>query len=330
MGTESLKMRGLRCLLAFVVVFAPTTLAESSDAKDDLVAKLIAKVDELESMLSKVKAGDPSLEERISAVEGKVELNSGKVELNSEDITDIRMINGRQDIMIDENGVNIFSNLQQIDINTAGVGYNGAHIGTLDSQVSFIDDTRPPIGTIIPWMGPNWMGLPAGWQRGDGAAILTGPFKGNPTPDLNSAGLFLRGGSDSDIGSLQQATLQEHTHKDNGHKHVDNGHKHVDSGHSHKLDGGHGGSAGSGAYPAFIERNCDYTHTDKVVVKTDASHSYYCVDTVWDTLSTTAHIQPAAASIQKANSGMEGVEGASVGGETRPANMRVSYIVRIY
>merc|ERR1711935_1140465 len=173
MGTESLKMRGLRCLLAFVVVFAPTTLAESPDAKDDLVAKLIAKVDELESMLLKVKAGDPSLEERISAVEGKVELNS-------ENITDIRMINGRQDIMIDKNGVNIFSNLQQIDINTAGVGFNGAHIGTLDSQVSFIDDTRPLIGTIIPWMGPNWMGLPAGWQRCDGAAILTGPFKGNP------------------------------------------------------------------------------------------------------------------------------------------------------
>jgi len=313
-------MKGRACLLVISLLFSLSSSVESSENQDDLVRNLISKVEALESML--FKAGDPTIEERLAAVEGKVELNS-------EDITDIRVINGRQDIMIDENGVNIFSNLQQINVNTAGVGFNDAAIANLDSEVSYIDDTRPPIGAILPWLGPAWVELPPGWQRCDGSEITSGPFKGAATPDLNNAGLFLRGGPDSDIGSVQQATLQEHTHKDHGHSHVDNGHTHADSGHAHKLDGGHGGAAGDGVYPAFVERKCEYTHSDKVVVDTDATHNYYCADTVWDTLASVAHIQAAAANIKAANSGMEGVEGASVGQETRPANMRASYILRI-
>jgi len=313
-------MKTFGCLLTLVVFFVS---AQSSPSEDDVLSKLLARVEELESLLSKVKTSDPTIEERLAAVEGKVEINS-------EDITDIRVINGKQDILIEENQVSINSNEQQIDTNTGNIGTNGDNIGTLNSQVSFIEDTRPPVGSIIPWLGPSWMSLPPGWQRCDGSQILSGPFMGIPTPELNSAGLFLRGGPDSEIGNVQEATLQEHTHLDHGHTHADHGHTHTDSGHSHKLDGGSGGAAGDGVYPAFVERKCDYTHSDKVVVDTDASHQYYCVDTVWDTLATVAHIQAAAASIQAANSGLEGVQGASVGQETRPANMRVSYILRIY
>jgi len=325
MGTVIVRMYKMKYILVLTIVF--NIVKGENESFDDYpshITKLMERVNELEMMLKKTKSiEDPTLEERLAAVEEKAELNS-------EDITDIRVINGRQDIMIEENQVTIMSNLGQIDTNMGNIGTNGEHIDTLNSQVNFIEETRPPVGAIVPWLGPSWMELPPGWQRCDGSEITVGPLSGRLTPDLNTAGRFLRGGGDEAIGNTEEATLQEHSHKDHGHTHVDHGHSHVDSGHSHRLDGGYGGSAGDGVYPAFIERKCEYTHSDKVLVDSDASHSYYCVDTVWDTLSTVAHIQAAAASIQAANSGLEGVEGASVGQETRPNNMRVSYIVRIY
>lgn len=297
----------------------------------DLVYQLMEKLARLEMVverqqqeLAKARSGDdPTVEERLAAVEQMAQRNS-------EDVTDIRVINGRQDIFIDTNAQNTVSNLEKINSNNVTINDNQVHVGYLEQRVSFMDITRPPVGTILPWLGLDWAELPSGWQRCDGSQINTGRMTGTVTPDLNSAGLFLRGSEDSRVGELEQQSLEEHTHTDNGHSHTDQGHGHSDSGHSHKLDGGHGGSANDGAYPAFIERKCDYVHDEKVIVDVDSGNSYYCVDTVWDTMSTTANIQWSQANIQPSSSHMGFVEGATVGHETRPANMRVVYIVRIY
>ena len=45
----------------------------------------------------------------------------------------------------------------------------------------------PPVGSVIPWM-PTGLGLPAGWQLCDGAAVEGGVLSGMRTPDINRKG----------------------------------------------------------------------------------------------------------------------------------------------
>ena len=53
----------------------------------------------------------------------------------------------------------------------------------------------------------------------NGQPIEVGPLAGTSTPDLNSARRFLRGGSDSDAGSVEEDTVRDHLHADPGHTH---------------------------------------------------------------------------------------------------------------
>ena len=54
------------------------------------------------------------------------------------------------------------------------------------------------------------------------------------------------------------------------------------------------------------------------------------MDKVWVSETVTANIQSAHASIQSSKSGLGGVEGARADGETRPRNMKVVYVMRIF
>ena len=47
----------------------------------------------------------------------------------------------------------------------------------------------PPVGSVIPWL-PTGLGLPAGWQLCDGAAVEGGVLRGMRTPDINRRGSF--------------------------------------------------------------------------------------------------------------------------------------------
>ena len=46
-----------------------------------------------------------------------------------------------------------------------------------------------------------------------------GPLAGTFTPDLNHSKRFLRGGADSDAGSVEEDAVRDHLHADPGHTH---------------------------------------------------------------------------------------------------------------
>ena len=54
------------------------------------------------------------------------------------------------------------------------------------------------------------------------------PWKGNRVPNLNGDGRFLRGGSASQVLTMQDDSVEDHTHSvsDPGHSHTDRGHSH--------------------------------------------------------------------------------------------------------
>ena len=94
----------------------------------------------------------------------------------------------------------------------------------VDENSAYLEHSLHPVGTIISWFGTVHTGLdlPSGWQFCDGSAINRGPMKGQTTPDLNNAGLFIRGGPDNDVAGTVQGDAVHHHH-------------HVDSGHSHEV-----------------------------------------------------------------------------------------------
>ena len=85
-----------------------------------------------------------------------------------------------------------------------------------------------PIGTILAWtmkVGPDGNqteDIPAGWVRCDGSTIPPPSiWAGERTPNLNTAGRFLRGGSDETVLTLEEDMVQDHQHgvNDPGHTH---------------------------------------------------------------------------------------------------------------
>ena len=107
------------------------------------------------------------------------------------------------------------------DMNTLGnsIAKNALDISTTSS---FLALSLHPVGSILAWMGAALSNteIPAGWQRCDGSAILRGRLTGRTTPDLNSAGLFLRGAAEEAVGGVEEDAVQEHHHVDGGHTHT--------------------------------------------------------------------------------------------------------------
>ena len=149
--------------------------------------------------------------------------------------------------------------------------------------------------------------LPRGWMFCNGSDITEGPWKGGKTPDLNSIGAFLRGGSEDLVLEVEDSQIEDHTHKDPGHSHacsatsVSDPHNHdtnlkvrvyiYKDGNNHDAAGLHG----------------DTRYTDDTTVK----------------VTTTC-------SVASETSGLGGVSSpANSGSETRPINMKVIYIIRV-
>ena len=89
---------------------------------------------------------------------------------------------------------------------------------TFEEAILFIDETRPPVGSIIAWLPQlsDKKEIPQGWQRCDGSTINEGPMIGEVTPDLNTEGRFLRGALDDNAGHFQSDAIQDHQHIDKG------------------------------------------------------------------------------------------------------------------
>merc|ERR1719259_1655 len=158
-----------------------------------------------------------------------------------------------------------------------------------------------PVGSIIGWTprvggtGPV-VALPEGWIRCDGGVIPGySVWAGLRTPDLNSQSRFLRGGSDNIVLSQEDHMLQDHEHEDPGHTHYDQGHSHG-VGQVGQSGGGKGDENGG---PHFL------------------SYSYVSTES-------------AKAVLTSSRSNMGHPSSGSHGGETRPINTRVVWIMRVF
>jgi len=157
-----------------------------------------------------------------------------------------------------------------------------------------------PVGSIVAWRGFQFAGvdIPIGWQLCDGSVITEGPLAGKNTEDLNGQGRFLRGGSSA--GSLQDDALQTHQHTVS-----DPGHTHTDTGHSHAF-----------SYTGVEDQDGDNANDRTQAHKKAMSGS---------TSSANAQIttNQAGVSVGEATS-------ARTDGETRPKNMSVQWIIRVF
>jgi len=239
--------------------------------------------------------------ERINANEGNIQDNTdnlGIVEGQVNSITgQLVSTNRRIDenkAYIEQNTVNIDENEIKIDLNTANIEENMGIIGTLHLA---------PIGTISAWVTKPSTGtkenemvsLPDGWVRCDGSTIPEPSiWAGQLTPNLNGEKRFLRGASDSEVLTLEEDQMQDHKHivTDPGHTHG-----YVDKWPQMGTgDSGHDG-------PLFSDTSSD---------RYDKSHD--------------ATSEPNVTGMT-----VDGVtSGYKSGTETRPKNMNVIYIMRVW
>ena len=165
----------------------------------------------------------------------------------------------------------------------------------LQSQEQAVLDAVP-LGTILPWVSvpspgaPHSAKLPRGWQRCGGQNIVEGRWGGHPTPDLNTARRFLRGGGEEDMLRLEDDQVQEHSHEV-----VDPGHSHGYTDRFTSVGGaGHPGPDGVD----LVEDSWGFPH-----------------------LATTR--------VARTGVGVGEVLGARTGGETRPTNMGIIFIIKV-
>ena len=130
-------------------------------------------------------------------------------------------------------------------------------------------------------------------SRCDGSTITApSPWAGEMTPDINGESRFLRGGSDRYQLETEEDSLQQHTHgvSDPGHKHG-----FYDKFNGKDWSNGHWGPNGADQHNNRYDKN----------------H--------WSTS-------------MKANSNIQvtNVNNARTSGETRPKNIRVVYIMKVF
>ena len=131
-------------------------------------------------------------------------------------------------------------------------------------------------------------------------------WAGEKTPNLNGEKRFLRGGDASDLLKMESDQIENHWHavQDNGHLHK----------YSWTEKGSHGGTGGS------------YTDVQKQRHDKDDPE---CKDENGHTMDTCPY---KTTDSSKENSGVSvgDVSTGNHGSETRPINMSVLYIMRVY
>ena len=148
-------------------------------------------------------------------------------------------------------------------------------------------------------------------MRCDGS-IIPHPsiWHGLLSPNLNSEGLFLRGGSDTEALHKEDDQIQDHFHVDPGHNHGSDTHTHGYGEYYSKFSGSGKGDCLPGAQCVH------YDHGDSAL---------NCQ--IWQTRTT----DYSGIDIHSSSSGVGGVHNDyRKGEETRPKNMRVVYIMKIF
>ena len=142
----------------------------------------------------------------------------------------------------------------------------------------------------------------------NGSDITEGRWTGGKTPDLN--GLFLRGGDEDNVLDTEEDQLQDHHH-------VDSGHSHDCTASSSAQPHQHIYTVGKESTEGLCKGDCHVTDTGSEKSK--------------ETEDTTVIVETTCDLGDDVRSNIGGVDknGAHAGTETRPANMRVLYIIRV-
>jgi len=178
----------------------------------------------------------------------------------------------------------------------------------------------PGVGSILPWIpspSPRENSslsatIPPGWQRCDGSLILEGQFTGLTTPNLNGERYFLRGGDDFSVTLMETDMVQDHSHDIH------------DPAHSHSTS-----SAGFHETKYPVASSSKKTKTSNGYNRCFETQDSYCISWYFDTADYHTHSVHSAKSqvtvglISSSNS-------TNKGEETRPKNMAVIYIMRIF
>ena len=137
----------------------------------------------------------------------------------------------------------------------------------------------------------NPVDIPNCWIPCDGRQISQGNWTGRMTPDLNEANRFLRGGPQSEALNMQEDSLQDHAHNLN------------DPGHTHAYidkwtDGPYNGHIGNGIIgDVFFDSN-NSPHNER-------------------------------SSLSKSGVTVTNVKDGRTDTETRPKNMKVTFIMKV-
>ena len=233
------------------------------------------------------------LAEMIQSNAGNIQNNAGNIQDNADNL-------GIVDLKVNSNNGHIVSTNRRVDENKAYIDQNTANI---EENRDIIDNVHlAPIGTISAWVTKptketredEMVSLPDGWVRCDGATIPEpSVWAGQLTPNLNGEKRFLRGSSDSEMLTMEEDQMQDHKHQVS------------DPGHSHSYDD---------KYTSYNE------HDDGAPGPKGADNDDERFDKSHDRTSGSSH------------SGLtvEGVSSGNSGSETRPKNMNVIYIMRVW
>ena len=167
-----------------------------------------------------------------------------------------------------------------------------------------------PVGTILSWVmkvdknGGHYSELPPGWMYCDGSEIQApSEWAGKRVPDLNGERRFLRGGPEENVLNLEDHQMQDHAH---GIDHTitlhDPGHHHSYRKVPEEETKVSGGLVGNEVYDWHGPSNYDTTDISTGITVSSS------VDGL----------------------GIKGDNGFNYGDETRPKNMNVMFIIRVW
>ena len=168
-----------------------------------------------------------------------------------------------------------------------------------------IQNSLLPIGSIIAWVSkpsdrtdPRLTeSLPRGWVRCSGILITEGKWKGQYTPDINNAKKFLRGGPDTSEREMEDWAMVDHHHTAYAHP------------HSHSYNDEYVNAKNKNKNKNKILANGHHT-------KTEGTR---------ETSKTTGEAG-ATVSVQ----GVDNLASKNLDNESRPTNMKVIYIMRVF
>ena len=237
--------------------------------------------------------------EEIARLKGENKWLTEMMQSNARNIQDNADNLGFVDSKVTSNLGQIVLTNRKIDKNTEDIKQNTEDIEENEDIIAKLHIA--PIGTISAWVTkPNretresgMVSLPEGWVRCNGDTIPEpSVWAGQLTPNLNGEKRFLRGASDSEVLTMEEDQMQDHKHQvsDPGHTH-----NYVD-----KWTGvGEDNHWGSGSEWDHITDRWDQPHGSATVSK----HTGLTV---------------------------QGVSTGKHGSETRPKNMHVIYIMRVW